>query len=220
MVHWIPADLHGSTTDRYFREPQQSPSTSLPDKCARIRHYHDMRFHLSSIVLTIAELSSRRALALNLWLGMNSKRFISALLVLVLVPVSAFGLACDIRCGLEGIAVDRCHLSHAHSRDANASTKTDMPPMHCHSNQHRRRADLSQAVASCELTSQACNQEHCAPDASWLAGQRSSSKQLVVSLISPLEMAISASSTATTQDLSSPRSLPPPIYRPLAVLRI
>jgi hypothetical protein len=150
---------------------------------------------------------------------MNWKLLISALLVLVLIPVSAFGLACDVRCGLEGITVDHCHASHAHSRDANAAAM-DVPPMHCHSMRHIRRADSSQAVATCELTRQACSQEHCVSDAGWLAGQKSPSKQLVLSPISALEVAMSASGAATTPSLSSQRSLPVRIHRPLAVLRI
>jgi hypothetical protein len=151
---------------------------------------------------------------------MNWKLFISIALSLVLIPVSALGLACDVRCGLEGIAVDHCHVSHAHSGKPNASATMDMPGMHCHSMHHMHGASSSQSMASCELTSQRCSQEHCASDASWLVGQKSLSKQLVVSPVSPLEMAMSASGTATTPSLSSPRSLPPPIYRPLAVLRI
>ena len=151
---------------------------------------------------------------------MNWKLLISTVLLLVLIPVSAFGLACDVRCGLEGIAVDHCNVSNAHSGNPNASAMMNMPSMHCHSMQHRRRVDSSQAVASCELTSQACSQEHCVSDASWLAGQKSSSKQLVLSAISPLEMAMSASDPTTTPSRSSQRPLPLSIYRPLAVLRI
>jgi hypothetical protein len=158
--------------------------------------------------------------ALELSSGMNWKLLISAVLLLVLIPVSAFGLACDVRCGLEGIAVDHSHLSHAHSGDSNASASMDMPPTHCHSMQHALRANSSQALASCELTSQTCGQGHCASEPSWLAGQRSSNNQLVVSPASPLEMAMSASSAAPIPSLASQLSLPLLVHRRLAVLRI
>jgi hypothetical protein len=151
---------------------------------------------------------------------MNWKLLISVVLLLVLIPVSAFGLACDVRCTLEAMTVDHCHVPHAHSGNSNASASMDMPGMHCHSMHHMHGASSSQSTTSCEPTSQACSQEHCASDASWLVGQKSPSKESVLSPISPLQMAMSASGTATTPPLSSPRSLPPPIYRPLAILRI
>ena len=151
---------------------------------------------------------------------MNWKLLISVMLVLVLIPVSAFGLVCDVRCGLEGLVVDHSHHSHAHSGDSYATATMDMPSMHCNSMQHRLRTNSSPAVAPCELTSQACSQGHCASEPSWLAGQRSSSNQLAFSPASPLEMAMSASSAAPIPSLSSQLSLQLPIHRPLAVLRI
>jgi hypothetical protein len=160
------------------------------------------------------------ASALELNSGMNWKLFISCVLMLLLIPASGFGLACDVQCALESMTVDHCSMLTGHSGDSNSSAPMSMSSMHCHSMRHAREADASQTVASYERPNQACNQEHCASDASWLPGQKSLSKQSVIFSISPLETGLSVSVVAVIPSPSSQRSLPPLIDRPLTALRI
>jgi hypothetical protein len=171
-------------------------------------------FALSAFLLRHGDdLSFPESLALELRLGMNWKLLISALLMMVLLPAGALGLACDVRCGLEATAGDGSHIGAA------ASGNSTMP-MHCHSMQPVHHAGSSQNSASCEWTGQACGQDRCASSASWLAGQESSSGQAAHATLSPLDAAMPAFAASAAISLSPAPSSPPPVHRPLAVLRI
>jgi hypothetical protein len=145
---------------------------------------------------------------------MNWKLFISTLLMLVLLHASAFGLACDVRCGLEATAGDHGHVDHA-SRNSNAPA-----PMHCHSMHLMRHAGSSQTPASCESADSACGQGNCASDTNWLMGQKASNVPPVSSALSPLDTAMSVSGALAAVSFSRELPLPPSLHRPVSVLRI
>jgi hypothetical protein len=148
---------------------------------------------------------------------MNWRLFISAVLLLVLLPVSAFGQACDVRCCFGADASGHHHQATAATASA-PMEKMDMHTASCHSPRHLQRDSLSHSSALCELTAQACSHEYCASDRSLLAALKSFNDQPLVSSQSPLWQTIVALVTSTPPIvfLASPDHL----HRPLAILRI
>ena len=147
--------------------------------------------------------------------GMNWKHLISAVLLLVLVPVSAFGLSCDVACGLASMS--------AHTTKASASKPMGMSQMDCDSMQQEHPAILAQTPSHCAFTSQSCDEGSCASDRNWLVEQKSSLDLIAhpdLSLSSVIDAVIPPSGASILVSLSSPLSLPPPTYRTVTVLRI
>ena len=149
---------------------------------------------------------------------MNWKHLISAMLLMVLIPVSAFGLSCEVTCGLTSMAV--YHHQPSGPASANASKSMDMSQMDCHSMQQKHRTTKSHQLLSCKLTSQSCDDATCASDHSWLVEQKPSVHQPELSWSAVLDAAIKLSRAPVVATLSSPTSLPPPPYRAFIVLRI
>ena len=148
---------------------------------------------------------------------MNWKHLISAMLLLVLVPVSAFGLSCEVTCGLASIT----SYHHLHRpTDADASKSMDMSQMDCDSMQHDHHATMAQTSPHCAFTSQSCEEGPCASDRSWIVEQKSSIDHPDLSLSSVLDTAIPSSRSSILIPLSSPVSLPPPAHRSITILRI
>ena len=147
--------------------------------------------------------------------GMNWKHLISAVLLLVLVPVSAFGLSCDVACGLASMS--------SHPTQGSASKPMDMSQMDCDSMQQEHPAIVAQIPSHCAFTSQSCDEGPCASDSNWVVEQRSSLDLIAhpdLSLSSAIDAAIPQSGASILAPLSSPFSLPPPVYRIVTVLRI
>jgi hypothetical protein len=147
---------------------------------------------------------------------MNWRLFISAVLLLVLIPVSAFGQACDVRCCFGADA-----SGHHQAAAATASApmeKMDMHAASCHSRQHVQQDPLLHSSASCELTAQVCSHEYCELDCSRPAALKSFNDQPLVSSQSPLWKTLVALVTSTPPIVfvATPDHLP----RLLAVLRI
>jgi hypothetical protein len=149
---------------------------------------------------------------------MNWKHLISAVLLLVLVPVSAFGLSCEVTCGLTSMTAYHQHLSHP--ADANATKSMDMSQMDCDSMQHDHQAAVKQIPSHTAFTAQSCDEGPCASDRTWLVEQKTSIDQPELSSPSVLDAAIPPSGAFILASLSSPSSLPPPAYRAITVLRI
>ena len=137
---------------------------------------------------------------------MNWRLAISAILALILIPVSAFGQMCDLRCSLGVPAAHHDHVSAA------TSSSNEMSPASCHSMHH-----ASPSSTSCQFAAHACAHGDCASNSNWLAGLKSSSDQALLSTRLPFAATISAP-PALTSALTF--SAPIPIHRPLSVLRI
>ncbi len=101
---------------------------------------------------------------------MNWKHLISAILLLVLVPVSAFGLSCEVTCGLASMMA---YHQLSRSAGAKASTSMEMSQMDCDSMRQEHRTTVSRVLPDCVLTSQSCDEGACASDSSWLTEQKS-----------------------------------------------
>jgi hypothetical protein len=149
--------------------------------------------------------------------GMNWKHLISAVLLLILVPASAFSLTCEVTCDLTSMTA--YHRHPARSAGANASKSMDMSQMDCDSMQEHPAA-ATQIPSRCAFTSQSCDEGPCASDRTWLVEQKSSIDQPDLTWSSLLDAVIPSSGLSILTPLSSPSSLPPPPYRPITVLRI
>lgn len=149
---------------------------------------------------------------------MNWKLLISAMLLLVLIPVSAVGLSCEVTCGLASITAN--HYQRSRPATANASKSMGMSQMDCGSMHHGHHAVASNIPSHCAFTSQSCDDGSCAPDYSWLVEPQSSIHQPELSWPSMLDVAIPPSGASIIAPFFSPTSLPPPPHRSFAVLRI
>lgn len=150
--------------------------------------------------------------------GMNWKHLITAVLLLILVPASAFSLSCEVTCGLTSMTAYHHRLSH--SEEAHASKSMDMSQMDCDSMQPEHPATATQIPSRCAFTSQSCDEGPCASDRTWLVEQKSSIDQQELAWSSALDVVIPSSGASILTPLSSPSSLPPPMHRPVTVLRI
>lgn len=149
---------------------------------------------------------------------MNWKHLISAVLLLILVPASAFSLSCEVTCVLTSVTVYHHHLSHTSA--ANTSKSMDMSHMDCDSMQQEHSATATQIPARCTFTSQSCGEGPCASDRTWLFEQKSLISQPELTRASVLDAVTPPSGASVLTPLSSPSSLSPPAYRPTTVLRI
>jgi hypothetical protein len=149
---------------------------------------------------------------------MNWKHLISAVLLLILVPASAFSLSCEVTCGLTSVTAYHHHLSHPAA--ASASKSMDMSEMGCGSMQPEHKATATQISSPCSFTTKSCDEGPCASDRTWLFEQKSSIDQPELTWSPVLDAAIPSSGASILTLLSSLSSLPPPPHRPITVLRI
>jgi hypothetical protein len=149
---------------------------------------------------------------------MNWKHLISAMLLLMLVPVSAFGLSCEVTCGLASMTIS--HHQFSRPTSANASSSMNMSQTDCHSMHQTHHNTVSQSLPSCKFASQSCDDAKCASDHTWLIEQKPSIPQPELSWSAVIDVAIQLAFAPIIAPLSSPTSLPPPSHRAFTVLRI